>query len=45
MEHKERTEHVRYVGQGPGRFLGDTRNDVKQDFEAGNQYQVYCPGT
>jgi hypothetical protein len=45
MEHEERSKHVRYIRQGPGRFLGYSRDYVKKNLERSNQNQVYRPGT
>ena len=45
VEHEERSKHVRYIRQGPGRFLGYSGNYVKKNLERSNQNQVYRPGT
>lgn len=45
VEHEEGTEHVADIGQGPRGLLRDDRHDIVEDFEEGDQYEVYGPGT
>lgn len=43
VEHDVRANHVGNVGQRPRRFLGDTRNDIEEDFEASDYDDVDGP--
>lgn len=45
VEHKEGAEHVADVGESPGSLLRDSRNDVEEDFECGDQHKMNRPGT
>ena len=45
MEHEIGTEHVRYVGQGPGCFLRHAGDDVIEYFETDDQKRMNHPGT
>lgn len=44
VEHEVRSEHIADVGQGPGRLLRYPGNDIIEDFERGDYYDVDGPG-
>ena len=43
VEHDVRAEHVGNVGQGPGRFLRDARDDIVEDLKASYQDDMDGP--
>lgn len=45
MEHKIGASHVGDVGQRPGDFLSDARNDVEEDLKSKDKDRVNGPGT
>lgn len=45
MEHKEGTEHVADIGQGPRSLLRDAWHNVVEDFQGGDEDEVDGPGT